>query len=318
LPNLICVFSSPRSGSTWLAKILDSRPEVFYVHEPDIEDRGLDLLPFWFSGAPTAQEIDRARHYLSRLAALRTPRTMGTRPFFSKSYRPAGAEWCWRASVTAAKLAQNLGLGHGGGLRDFVAGPGPEITLLKMVSALGRVGRLIPSMPQMQPILIIRHPFGYAASRLRGYHGGLMDLPHDPAPLAATQSGRALGLCDEIVNGSNMIERLAWDWVIANTEASEAVQSHGGLIVSYDQLAKDPGEGVREIFERIGLPFSRETSRFLEKALNRSGRYYSVFRAAREQRYPGISAEYQAAIRSIVTRAPLGRQFFDSQMSLIQ
>jgi len=31
----ILVSGSPRSGTTWLAKLLDSHPDVLYRHEPD-------------------------------------------------------------------------------------------------------------------------------------------------------------------------------------------------------------------------------------------------------------------------------------------
>src|ERR1700712_4231116 len=46
--DMIFIFSSPRSGSTWLAKAFDSHPDTLYLHEPDIVDRGSDLLPHWF------------------------------------------------------------------------------------------------------------------------------------------------------------------------------------------------------------------------------------------------------------------------------
>ena len=35
LASLILVVGAPRSGTTWLAKIIDSHPDVLYRHEPD-------------------------------------------------------------------------------------------------------------------------------------------------------------------------------------------------------------------------------------------------------------------------------------------
>lgn len=317
MQKLVCIFSSPRSGSTWLAKILDSRPDVLYLHEPDIEDRGLDLLPFWFSGGPDADELARARAYLTRLIALRTVRTMGARPFFRKDYRPAAAEWRWRATVTAAKAAQNLGWTHSASLKDLITGGAPQVTLLKMVSALGRASRLIPSMPAMQPILIIRNPLSYAASRLRGYHNGFMALPPSLATLADTQSGRELGLTPDLLEQSTAVERIAWDWLIANSEALKAVLSHGGLVLSYDRLAQHPMEGARDLFAQIGFDFSRQTARFIEHAANRNGSYYSVFRSpTRSASQDAMSNTDRAVIQAIVCRGALGRMFFESQPPL--
>ena len=34
-PEMIVIFGSPRSGTTWLGKLFDSHPDVFYLHEPD-------------------------------------------------------------------------------------------------------------------------------------------------------------------------------------------------------------------------------------------------------------------------------------------
>lgn len=44
----------------WLGKILDSHPDVVYLHEPDIVDQGLALLPFWFERKLSKVEIEAA------------------------------------------------------------------------------------------------------------------------------------------------------------------------------------------------------------------------------------------------------------------
>ena len=318
MSKLICIFSSPRSGSTWLAKILDSRPDVLYLHEPDIEDRGQDLLPFWFSGGPVGEELTRARAYLQRLIAQRTLRTLGARPFFPKAYRPAAAEWRWRAAVTTAKAVQNLGWIRDPSVKDLMTAGEPQVTLLKMVSALGRASRLIPSMPGMQPILLIRNPLSYAASRLRGYQNGLMDLPHATASLADTESGRELGLTPELLDQSTAVERIAWDWLVANSEALKAVLAHGGVVLSYDRLAQHPMEGARNLFAQIGLDFSRQTARFIEQSANRNGSYYSVFRSTRHSPpHDAINSIDRVAIQAIVCRGPLGRMVCESQPPLM-
>src|SRR6516164_8362843 len=106
---MIFIFSSPRSGSTWLAKAFDSHPDTLYLHEPDIVDRGNDLLPHWFDRDACGWE-EGARQYLARLAQNRNLRTVGTRPFFAKRYRSSFG-WALRTGlIYAGKGMERAGL----------------------------------------------------------------------------------------------------------------------------------------------------------------------------------------------------------------
>src|SRR5690348_17293271 len=76
----ILVLGAPRSGTTWLAKIIDSHPDVLYRHEPDETLPGPEILP--------EQELPAL---LGRWAADRGPRTVTKRPFFPKSFQAGWA-----------------------------------------------------------------------------------------------------------------------------------------------------------------------------------------------------------------------------------
>jgi hypothetical protein len=41
--GLLLLFGMPRSGTTWLAKIIDSHPDIIYRHEPDSREK-IDIL----------------------------------------------------------------------------------------------------------------------------------------------------------------------------------------------------------------------------------------------------------------------------------
>jgi hypothetical protein len=294
-----------------LGKILDSHPSVFYIHEPDIEDRGSEILPHWFDGAPRTEEIESARRYLGRLLAQRTSRTMGVRPFFPKDYRGRLAEWWRRGLILGAKAAEGWGGAHS--LPDFfLPERAPDMIVMKAVSALGRARRLVEAMPDIVPVLILRHPCGYALSRIKGHRLGLMELPRDIGRLHGTESARRMGVSMKMLTGGNMVQTLAWDWLIANSEALSSVTARGGLVVSYDTLAESPLAGSRVLFELLGLSWHHQTEAFLSRSSNRDGGYYSVLRAPRRvpEWHSQLSAEDIAQIQDIVCREPIGRRFF--------
>src|ERR1700757_2925244 len=68
----ILILGSPRSGTSWLAKIVDSHPDVLFRHEPD-EASGT-------RANPTAQLLAWAQPTGLRVVA--------KRPWFQKSWRP--------------------------------------------------------------------------------------------------------------------------------------------------------------------------------------------------------------------------------------
>src|SRR5258706_7925338 len=138
---MIFIFSSPRSGSTWLAKAFDSHPDTLYLHEPDIVDRGNDLLPHWFADEPEGFEVP-ARLYLSRLAQNRCLRAVGIPPFFRKQYRGEIGRNIRTALIYTGKALEKAGYNS---ISEQAAIPdlnrpdfAPKI-VMKSVSALGRV-----------------------------------------------------------------------------------------------------------------------------------------------------------------------------------
>src|SRR5690606_12570975 len=85
--RVVFVVGGARSGTTWLAKILDSHPDVLYRHEPDIVLRAPDL-PSLCDDADIPRLLPAARRYFESLLDVRTLKSAGSMPVFAKSFQP--------------------------------------------------------------------------------------------------------------------------------------------------------------------------------------------------------------------------------------
>lgn len=315
---MIFIFSSPRSGSTWLAKTFASHPDTFYLHEPDIVDRGDDLLPFWFSDEPTGYE-DRARQYLQRLTSNRSLRTTGIPPFFRKRYRSELQRKLRAGVIYMGKGIEKAGfnsLARRMTVPDLVkpgfAGRAPTV-VVKSVSALGRAEIFLRSTHAMRPILLLRHPCGYVHSYLQGMRMGVMSWQGALGRLLNTRAARRLNAVSAVQDSKDLLDFLAWEWLLANTEAHAAISRSGGVILSYDELAQDPEPKMRTLFAALGLAWCDSTSQFLKQASSGDGSYYSISRSAgaadrwTSQMRPGEVER----VRAIVCRDEIGRRFFN-------
>ena len=115
--NLVFLLGAPRSGTTWLAKLFDSHPNVLYRNEPDSvlhEPR----VPLLCQPEDIGQYRAIAHDYIERLLDIRTLKTSGSLPVFAKHFTlpladPLRRLWIYAlhlaAAVPAAKrLAERL------------------------------------------------------------------------------------------------------------------------------------------------------------------------------------------------------------------
>src|SRR6185312_5496728 len=85
-PEVTFIIGAPRSGTTWLAKVFDSHPDIVFRNEPDISLRE-DRLPVLCRVADIERHRELARDYLCSLIGITTLKASGTLPVFPKSYR---------------------------------------------------------------------------------------------------------------------------------------------------------------------------------------------------------------------------------------
>lgn len=317
----IFVLGVPRSGTSWLAKIFDAHPDVLYRHEPDILDRNTRL-PFMCDAAAVAAHRAEAEAWLNALAWNHRLKSAGTSPVFPKSFHSAAQTAARRAVIWTLKLLQRVpacgGLANAMNVPDFVDldSSAYRKLVIKSVSGMGRAGLFAAAAPESRIIVILRHPCGQVESMLRGVRWSMFehDIPIDD--LAKTALARRFGLTPEKLAKESFAGQLAWNWVIQNETAIDALKDARHVkLVRHTDLAEQPEATMRMLFAFCDLDWRPEIGEFLAASTRGTGneRYYQIKRdpieAANKWRKQ-LSATDIADITRIVTQSEAGRLFF--------
>jgi hypothetical protein len=316
--KLLFIIGSPRSGTSWLAKLFDSHPDVLYRHEPDIDLRD-DSVPTLCRAADIPKSLEATRAYVQRLLDVRTLKTSGALPIFPKRY--------------VGSLAPHFRFGYALGLRamerlkplaplarriqipDFFdrhRQPGLHC-VIKSVSSLGRAGLLAAALPQSRFVLILRHPCGQVGSMLRGRSLGLFDGRSSAAGLL----GGRYGLTEKAFGALTPAEQCAWDWAVMNEFALDQMDGSPRLkVLRYEDLCTNPMEEARALIAFAGLSWDPQTERFIHESTTYEGpdRFYQVFRNAREAMgrwRREMDPAMQRTVMDIALRTRPGRLFAD-------
>ena len=301
----ILIVGAPRSGTTWLAKIFDSHPDVIYSHEPDEAVRG--------GGSIQANMALWVRQ--------RDPRTAGKRPFFRKSWQTAPARLLRTGLTYAGAAASRIGI------PDW---PIPDLgaieqarMVIKSVRLSEGIGEFARAFPDGRALLILRHPCGQVASVMRGTKDGRFDLaesgtdmPFDEA--AAIAFAARLGTDEPAFQHLPDAAKYAWSWRAFNETAFASISGQANArVVVYEDLCANPSVQAHAILTFAGLSWDEQTETFLCHSTRFDGRvgYYAVVRnsiAAAERWRTSMTVQDQEAVRAVVRDSPLARYWPDS------
>jgi hypothetical protein len=287
----VLVIGAPRSGTTWLGKILDSSPSVLYRHEPDTlaPEAMTDAadIPRIVGHHQIARHAPAASAYLETMVASRHFKTSGKLPVFSKQYRTRAGQLAYAAMIMALHLTQQAARNP----RRMQAVQVPDMVnpaqrqamtvVLKLVGARGRAGLFAASRPGMRIVFILRDPFGQIASTLRGIALRKFARNIDLQECLETPQAGRYGMTRAVFDRLDTIEQHAWHWALLNEQALEDLRGNpDAMIVHYRDLVRAPHDISRTIFAFCGLDWSGQTSRFLHASTTseRPDGYYQVFK----------------------------------------
>jgi Sulfotransferase family len=257
--------------------------------------------------------------YLDRMAGTATLKTAAISPLFAKHYRGR-----LRRAARGALIAALRGLAAAGlaprrtvdrlRIPDLL-GPGaaPVRTVVKSVSAHGRARAFAEAAPNARIVVILRDPWGYVASVIRGAAQGKYpaEAPLDWIP--ESPSGRRHGLTAARLSAMPPVERLTWNWIAINEQLLDDLAGRANVLhVRYDELCGQPMPQARRIFAFAGLPWHRQTEQFVTRSTSFRGtaRYYAVFRDATEAPVrwrQELPPEDQRRVAEILRRSELAR-----------
>jgi Sulfotransferase family len=302
--SAILILGSPRSGTTWLAKIFDSHPDILYRHEPD------ELtLP-----EPDLDPAEQVRRWLRQ----RGLRAAAKRPDFSKSWRPAPLDHVRRGMAAALALAQRLPISSRAakriGIPDLVAPNrwGSVRAALKLVNWDG--SRVARTMPDARCILVLRHPCGQVASLLAGLAASKFVPDSTPLDMATASAwAERAGVDADRFRGLPTAAKYAWRWRAFNEPAVEALRDlPNARVVIYEDLCSRPEATARDLFAFAGVQWHAQSTEFLDTSTRHEGRegYYDVFRSTEivaDRWRQTMSLADQEAVRTVLSTSELGR-----------
>jgi hypothetical protein len=280
----VLILGAPRSGTSWLGKIFDSHPAVIYRHEPDSVVRPTEF-PLLCPIDEISQYTAAVRRYVARLVAVRQVKASGTLPVFPKPFQPLAAHMFRHMLALGLRVSESLAPRAAWPRRtpipDFVRKDAEGLTyVIKSVTLIGATALLASALPESRIIAIFRHPCGQIASVKRQPSNPLLTKSELTTPLSGPRA-LELGLSRERYARLPELERHVWAWALLHDKLfREATGIPNVRLLSYEDLCRDPIEGVRALMAFAGLPWAEETRRFIERSTRGGGRerYFGVFR----------------------------------------
>lgn len=314
----------PRSGTTWIGKILNSQPDTLYRHEPDSWGllNEVPLLPRIEQAMQYSQAVNE---FIESIPRMHQTKVSATLPFFRQNYlSPTQFHLHRMSNVSSLFLARFLGEVSMPQFVDYQAKNDVHL-IWKSVESLGRLGVIVRVAKDCRAVHLLRHPCGYISSVLRGETRKKFTdtLPTSEdynllEMLMQTEQAKVHQLRLDQLRKMSHVERLAWRWVLVNEKAHDDTYGSENCITAlYEDFCNDPEGSARRIFQFTGLEWHPRVEKFLLDSTTRDrSAYYSIFKdpkkSANKWRFE-LSAHDISAIMRIAEKSKVGRFYLEKE-----
>lgn len=270
----IFIAGMPRSGTTWVAKIFDSHPDTYYLHEPDISLRPHNL-PEWPSPQPEDDILDATSRYLRALETTITARSTNKMPVFRKFYN---------TPLDATRRKFKLLFGRP--VPPPVRRPHQDVRLvMKSVSNFNRLSLFAAAEPGTRFVALVRHPLDQISSMMRGLRMGRFgDTQIEFSWLLRCPWAKDIGLDETTLAEASESEKHAWLWALLTHPIGEP-DAHNIKLVSYESICAHPMELFDELFYYVNLELHKNTAAAIRatSGATNDGRYFSINRVSKDE-----------------------------------
>jgi hypothetical protein len=304
--NYLAIFGLMRSGTTWIGKVLDSSPDVIYLHEPDYVKR-IPCLPYTTEAEDYLGWEPYIRRYLAGLRSSCASRSMLKRPSFPKSFPSTLfgkiSYGTFRGMLRIEQLLHRAGFSP-------VAVTWPKcvdnanLVVWKSVEQTGNIGCFLRAVPEQKILHVVRHPCGFVDSVMRGQrkkllHGGVpasQDLGIFDYVIR-TKFAHQLGLKLRDWEKLSGVERLAYMWLVVNEQAIlDGEEMPNYKLVYFEEFCFNPVKMASEVYDFAGLSLGPQTERFISSSSGSTGSEQSD--NAKSQQYYSVSRNSKSVPRS--------------------
>lgn len=249
----ILVTGAHRSGTTWIGRMLAEAPSLLYIHEPfsvtDAPSRGVCNTNFkhWFTYIDGQNERGFYRPFRNTIE-LRYDMLGGLRSYHSRK----GLRQLRREFMTFRTHRRK-------GSKVLFKDP------MALFSAEWLAERF-----DMNVVIVIRHPAAFVSSiKKLGWEHPFSHFLDQPALMRDRLYAFASELREYADRKHDLIDQAILLWKIIHKTISQYRQAHADWIfVRHEDLSRNPVEGFRELYDRLGLQYSADVQQVIEKYSN--------------------------------------------------
>ncbi|OUR63168.1 hypothetical protein A9Q74_02890 [Colwellia sp. 39_35_sub15_T18] len=317
----IALIGMPRSGTTWVAKAIDSHPDVLYLHEPDTVKKIAS--PIVINKRDEVQYKESIASFMAGLANERHSRCIGKLPLFDKNYRNVLQNKLQKLAVYGQKATEKAGLKLFEKKMPVFGELNRSTLFWKSIESMGRATSLAANCPDSKFVILLRHPCAIYASVKRGLAKNKYS--------SSTPIYENWGLFEELIKGEfaqknnitieklkamSIAQRMAWRWLMFIEDTEQQTKNLANcLVIKYEDICANPTEYYEKICSFYGLSFDEQIKEYISETTSHSNDdFYAINKdplVASQKWKDELSREEIADITAVIENTASGKNYLN-------